>query len=107
MLLHHPALKGNAAGLSWGETRKPIRLTDIHPAAGRQEHGSSGLMVEPFSWELLKKRGVEVAFAWRPRMSSRGVGRRKQLARGLRVVDLSGAWRLREATSIGRSMANS
>ena len=54
--------------------------------------------MEPFSWELLKARGVEVLFLATPHeQSSEWVP--KALERGLRVIDLSGAWRLKEAAN--------
>ena len=54
------------------------------------------LKLEPFSWELLAKRGVEVLFLATPHEQSREWVP-EALARGLRVIDLSGAWRLTEA----------
>jgi N-acetyl-gamma-glutamyl-phosphate reductase len=51
-------------------------------------------MVEPFSWKLLQERGVELLFLATPHEQSRSWAP-EALAHGLRVVDLSGAWRLR------------
>ena len=65
----------------------------MHPQLA-DNNGSSGLLVEPFSWELLKERGVELLFLATPHEQSRSWAP-EALAHGLRVVDLSGAWRLR------------
>ena len=55
LLLHHPALKGRPP-VFVGRDAEPVRLTDIHPQLAGN-NGSGELMVEPFSWDLLKKRG--------------------------------------------------
>jgi N-acetyl-gamma-glutamyl-phosphate reductase len=90
ILLHHPALKGKPP-VFVGRDAEPIRLTDMHPQLAG--NGSSGLMVEPLSWELLKERGVDLLFLATPHEQSRHWVP-EALARGLKVIDLSGAWRL-------------
>jgi N-acetyl-gamma-glutamyl-phosphate reductase len=90
LLLHHPALKGKPP-VFVGRDAEPVRLTDMHPQL--LGNGSAGLIVEPFSWELLQDRGVELLFLATPHEQSRAWVP-EALARGLRVVDLSGAWRL-------------
>ena len=92
LLLHHPALKGRPP-VFVGRDPEPMRLTDLHPQLA-DNNGSSGLLVEPFSWELLQERGVELIFLATPHEQSRSWVP-DALAHGLRVVDLSGAWRLR------------
>src|SRR5271168_5248380 len=94
LLLHHPALKGQPP-VFVGRDPEPVRLTDIHPQLA-DNNGSTALMVEPFSWELLKERGVELIFLATPHEQSRSWVP-DALAHGLRVVDLSAAWRLRVA----------
>src|SRR5580693_8491471 len=49
---------------------------------------------EPFSWSVLKERGVELLFLATPHAVSRELVP-EAIARGLSVVDLSGAWRLK------------
>ena len=101
LLLHHPRLK-NAPPVFAGrvdakdEARGGVPLEEIHPqlAAG---HPTS-LKLEPFSWELLASRGVQVLFLATPHEQSR-VWVPEALARGLRVIDLSGAWRLTDAAN--------
>jgi N-acetyl-gamma-glutamyl-phosphate reductase len=92
LLLHHPGLKGRPP-VFVGRDAEPVRLTDLHPQLAGY-NGSNGLLVEPFSWDLLKERGVELLFLATPHEQSRSWVP-EALARGLRVVDLSGAWRLR------------
>ncbi|HTB95542.1 MAG TPA: N-acetyl-gamma-glutamyl-phosphate reductase [Terracidiphilus sp.] len=100
LLLHHPRLKGKppvfAGRLEEKDVaRGGIALTEIHP----QLAGSAGtgqLKLEPFTWELLAARGVEVLFLATPHEQSREWVP-EALERGLRVIDLSGAWRLTEA----------
>jgi N-acetyl-gamma-glutamyl-phosphate reductase len=50
----------------------------------------------PFSWDVLEKKGVELLFLATPHAVSRDLVP-EAISRGLRVVDLSGAWRLKEA----------
>jgi len=105
LLLHHPRLQGTppvfagrpeskiAAG---DEARAGVPIAEIHP----QLAGSytDGLKLEPFSWELLVNRGVDVLFLATPHEQSREWVP-KALERGIRVIDLSGAWRLTDATN--------
>jgi N-acetyl-gamma-glutamyl-phosphate reductase len=101
LLLHHPRLKGAApVFLGRPETAHaaadlPAPLTAIHPRL-MDNNGSSGMVVERFSWELLEKRGVEVLFLATPHEQSREWVP-EALDRGIKVIDLSGAWRLNEA----------
>jgi N-acetyl-gamma-glutamyl-phosphate reductase len=98
--LHHPCLKGTPPVLAGRLEAKDISggvpLAEIHPQLGGRygEH----LTLEPFSWELLASRNVQVLFLATPHEQSREWVP-EALARGLRVIDLSGAWRLREAAS--------
>jgi N-acetyl-gamma-glutamyl-phosphate reductase len=52
--------------------------------------------LQPFSWATLQKHGVELLFLATPHEASRSLVP-EVLARGLRVIDLSGAWRLKQA----------
>jgi N-acetyl-gamma-glutamyl-phosphate reductase len=97
LLLHHPRLKETPPVFAGrvearDETRGGIPLAEIHPQLAAN-NGSSTLKLEPFSWELLASRGVEVLFLATPHEQSREWVP-EALARGLRVIDLSGAWRL-------------
>src|SRR5579863_9144959 len=100
LLLRHPRLKGKPpvfAGRvdSKDAARGGVPLAEIHPELA-DSHGNGNLKQEPLSWELLQSRGVEVLFLATPHEQSREWVP-EALARGLRVIDLSGAWRLNEA----------
>jgi N-acetyl-gamma-glutamyl-phosphate reductase len=102
LLLRHPRLQGAppvfAGRVDEKDTaRGGIPLSEIHPQLA-DCNGSGNLKLEPFSWELLASRGVEVLFFATPHEQSRAWAP-EALARGLRVIDLSGAWRLNEAAN--------
>jgi len=102
LLLHHPRLAGKPpvfAGRVEGKDleRGGIPLAEIHPQLG-DNNGSSELKLQPFSWELLSDRGVDVLFQATPHEISREVIP-VALSRGIRVIDLSGAWRLTNAAN--------
>ena len=97
LLLHHPRLKGKAPVFAGRVEQKDLArggvpLVEIHPQLAGS-NGTGKLMQEPFSWELLAERGVDVLFLATPHEQSREWVP-EALARGLRVIDLSGAWRL-------------
>ena len=106
LLLHHPRLKGKPpvfAGRS-GAGRPDaslasaaIPLTAIHPRL-MDNNGSASLFVEPFSWELFESRNVDLLFLATPHEQSREWAP-EALKRGIRVIDLSGAWRLDDAAN--------
>jgi N-acetyl-gamma-glutamyl-phosphate reductase len=101
LLLHHPRLKGTPPVFAGrvdakDETRAGVPLAEIHPQLAAS-HPTS-LKLEPFSWELLASRGVQVLFLATPHEQSREWVP-EALARGLRVIDLSGAWRLTNAAN--------
>jgi N-acetyl-gamma-glutamyl-phosphate reductase len=101
LLLRHPALAG-APPLFVGRAEgSPEPLAAVHPqlmdnnGAGL---GPGALTVEPFSWDLLRSRGVEVLFLATPHDQSRKWVP-QALEHGLRIIDLSGAWRLNEPSN--------
>jgi N-acetyl-gamma-glutamyl-phosphate reductase len=102
LLLRHPRLHGKPPVFAGrvdakDQARGGIPLIEIHPQlAGHNGNGS--LMQEPFSWELLEQRGVDVLFLATPHEQSREWAP-EALKRGMRVIDLSGAWRLTDATN--------
>ncbi len=102
LLLHHPRLEGKPPVFAGRvETKDVARggipLSEIHPELVDSK-GSGELKQEPFSWELMKERGVEVLFLATPHEQSREWVP-DALERGIRVIDLSGAWRLTEAAN--------
>jgi N-acetyl-gamma-glutamyl-phosphate reductase len=96
LLLRHPHLQGKppvfAGRLDAKDAAHGIPLTQIHPQLG-DNNGSAALRLEAFSWDLLADRGVDVLFLATPHEQSREWAP-EALKRGLRVIDLSGAWRL-------------
>jgi N-acetyl-gamma-glutamyl-phosphate reductase len=74
--------------------RGGIPLASVHPQLANNK-GNSNLKLEPFSWELLTGRGVKVLFLATPHEQSREWVPHA-LEHGFRVIDLSGAWRLRD-----------
>lgn len=102
LLLHHPRLKGKPP-LFTGRMderdaqRGGIPLGEIHPELADSK-GNGNLRLQPFSWELLADLDVQVLFLATPHEQSRAWVP-EALARGIRVIDLSGAWRLREAAN--------
>jgi N-acetyl-gamma-glutamyl-phosphate reductase len=93
LLLRHPRLAGAGPLFLGREDAARTSLTAIHPQlAGLSQ---DQLCVEPFSWELLATRGVKFLFLATPHEQSREMAP-EALARGLRVIDLSGAWRLED-----------
>jgi N-acetyl-gamma-glutamyl-phosphate reductase len=102
LLLHHPRLKGKPPVFAGRVNEKDVArggvpLGEIHPEL-IDSKGSGALKQEPFSWELLKERGVEVLFLATPHEQSREWVP-DALERGIKVIDLSGAWRLTEAAN--------
>jgi N-acetyl-gamma-glutamyl-phosphate reductase len=102
LLLHHPRLKDHPPVFAGRVDQKDLAhggvpLTEIHPQLG-DNAGATNLKLEPFSWELLSTLGVDVLFLATPHEQSREWVP-EALRRGLRVIDLSGAWRLTDAAN--------
>ena len=99
LLLRHPRLKGKPPVFAGRVDPKDLArggvpLAEIHPQLA-DSNGNGDLKLEPFSWELLASRGVQILFLATPHEQSRKWVP-EALKRGLRVIDLSGAWRLTE-----------
>ncbi len=58
--------------------------------------GNGGYPLQPWSWAELKRRQIELLFLATPHDVSRALVP-EAIAHGMRVVDLSGAWRLQQA----------
>lgn len=67
-------------------------LAEIFPALS----GNGTYPLQPLSWATLKEQGVDLLFLATPHEVSRSLAP-EAISKGLRVVDLSGAWRLRDA----------
>ena len=92
ILLRHPRLEQPLLLRRNGESKGTANLDDIFPALS----GNGGHPLHPLSWPALKQNGVQLLFLATPHEASRALVP-EALAQGLRVIDLSGAWRLKQA----------
>lgn len=99
LLLHHPRLeitrpvflgRSGEAG-----TESTTSLEALHPYLIASNHAESNPIL-PFSWNLIVDLGIEVLFLATPHEQSREWVP-EAIERGVKVIDLSGAWRLKEA----------
>jgi N-acetyl-gamma-glutamyl-phosphate reductase len=67
-------------------------LAIIFPALS----GNGGYPLQPLSWAALKPQGIDLLFLATPHDASRALVP-QAIEQGLRVIDLSGAWRLQQA----------
>ena len=101
LLRRHPALAGKPPVVLGRADSTPEPLAAVHPQLMDNNGtglGPDALRVEPFSWELLRERQTEVLFLATPHEQSREWVP-QALNQGLRIVDLSGAWRLNQSTN--------
>ena len=98
LLLRHPRLAGAPPLFLGREGSSRESLTAIHPQLAGLTPDQ--LCVEPFSWDLLASHGVQTLFLATPHEQSRKLAP-EALAHGLRIVDLSGAWRLEHSAHRG------
>lgn len=96
LLLHHPRLQGQTPIFFGreGDNVETIALTELHPQLA-DNNGSANLKVVPFRWAALREHGIDVVFLATPHEQSRAWVP-DLLAHGVRVIDLSGAWRLEQ-----------
>jgi N-acetyl-gamma-glutamyl-phosphate reductase len=92
ILLRHPHLECPLLLRRATESDASLNLADVFPAIS----GNGGYPLRPLSWPELKRQGVELLFLATPHEVSRTLVP-EAIAQGLRVVDLSGAWRLKQA----------
>lgn len=101
LLMHHPALEGatptflgRADDTGAGAT---TFLEDLHPALTMP--GRTGRhQVLPFHWDRIADLGIEVLFLATPHEQSREWVP-QAIEHGIKIVDLSGAWRLQQANN--------
>jgi N-acetyl-gamma-glutamyl-phosphate reductase len=101
LLLHHPRLRktppiflGRAGE---AETTASTHLEDLHPhlaTPGSRKKNE----VHPFGWQKLADSGTQILFLATPHEQSREWVP-EAIERGIRVIDLSGAWRLHQTTN--------
>ena len=92
ILLRHPGVETPVMLQRSGESAGEVNLADMYPAIS----GNGGYPLQSWSWAELKRREIELLFLATPHEVSRALVP-EAIAHGMRVVDLSGAWRLREA----------
>jgi N-acetyl-gamma-glutamyl-phosphate reductase len=92
ILLRHPRLQKPALLRRAADNGSPADLAEIFPVLS----GNGGYPLQPLSWPALREQGVELLFLATPHEVSRSLVP-EAIAHGLRVIDLSGAWRLKQA----------
>jgi N-acetyl-gamma-glutamyl-phosphate reductase len=91
ILLRHPRMEKPVLLRRNADNGSPSDLADIFPALS----GNGGYPLHSLSWPSLKQQGVELLFLATPHDASRALVP-EAIAQGLRVIDLSGAWRLKQ-----------
>jgi len=91
ILLRHPRLEKPTLLRRTSDNGTPADLADVFPALS----GNGGYPLHSLSWTALKQQGVKLLFLATPHDASRALVP-EAIAQGLRVVDLSGAWRLKQ-----------
>ncbi len=92
LLLRHPRLEKPVLLQRSSQTDNNVNLADVFPVLS----GNGGYPLQALSWSALKRQGVELLLMATPHEASRSLVP-EAMAEGLRVIDLSGAWRLKQA----------
>jgi N-acetyl-gamma-glutamyl-phosphate reductase len=90
ILLRHPRLEKPVL-LRRTADNSASDLAEVFPVLS----GNGGYPLRPLSWPELKQEGAQLLFLATPHEASRALVP-EAIANGLRVVDLSGAWRLKQ-----------
>ena len=96
LLLGHPCVQKPALFRHKPEPGQPTDLAEFYPQISGNGFGQ--LALEPFAWDALKAKGVDILFLCTPHEVSREWAI-EAVDRGYRIVDLSGAWRLKHAAN--------
>jgi N-acetyl-gamma-glutamyl-phosphate reductase len=91
ILLRHPRAETPVMLQRPSEKGASGNLADMYPAIS----GNGGYPLQPLSWAELRRQKIELLFLATPHEVSRALVP-QAISHGLRVIDLSGAWRLRE-----------
>ncbi|HZD93505.1 MAG TPA: N-acetyl-gamma-glutamyl-phosphate reductase [Candidatus Sulfotelmatobacter sp.] len=89
LLARHPKAKKPVLFTRNGEAGTTAKLDELYPHVS----GNGGYPLEPFRWETLRAKGVDVLFLATPHEVSREWVP-EAIQHGVHVIDLSGAWRL-------------
>jgi N-acetyl-gamma-glutamyl-phosphate reductase len=95
LLLRHPHLERPALLRRSSNSDDACNLAEIFPSLS----GNGSYPLHPLSWLALKQQGVELLFLATPHEASRSLVP-EAIAQGFRVIDLSGAWRLKQAQNL-------
>jgi N-acetyl-gamma-glutamyl-phosphate reductase len=93
LLYRHPRSKKPVL-FTRGSEDAPAQLDDVYPHIS----GNGGFPLQPFEWKALREHRVDVLFLATPHEVSREWVP-EAMRHGVRVVDLSGAWRLLQRES--------
>lgn len=96
ILLHHPRVHKPVLLRREADDNHTPDLSEFYPHISGNGYGS--LPLEAFSWRTLKTKGVDVIFLCTPHELSREWAL-EAVDQGFRIVDLSGAWRLKNAAN--------
>ncbi len=97
LLLRHPQVeKPVLLRRASDSANGAVNLADIFPTL----FGNGTYPLDPLNWTSLKKQGIQLLFLATPHEVSRALVP-EAVAEGIRVVDLSGAWRLKQAQHRG------
>jgi N-acetyl-gamma-glutamyl-phosphate reductase len=91
ILLRHPQLEKPVLLRRSADNGNASDLADVFPVLS----GNGGYPLQSLSWPAIKQQGVELLFLATPHEVSRSLVP-EAMARGLRIIDLSGAWRLKQ-----------
>jgi N-acetyl-gamma-glutamyl-phosphate reductase len=91
ILERHPRLEKPVLMRSESNGDGAKDLAEVFPELS----GNGGYPLRPLSWPELRRQGVELLFLATPHEASRSLVP-EAIAQGLRVIDLSGAWRLKQ-----------
>jgi N-acetyl-gamma-glutamyl-phosphate reductase len=89
LLVRHPYAKKPVLFTRNGEAGTTAKLDELYPHVS----GNGGYPLEPFRWETVRSKGVNVLFLATPHEISREWVP-EAIEQGVHVIDLSGAWRL-------------
>jgi len=95
LLLEHPRLAATPPlllGRAEQADSLAVSLTSIHPQLSGLPHADE-LSVVPFDWDLLKREQIDVLFFATPHEQAREAAP-LALKHGIKIIDLSAAWRL-------------
>jgi N-acetyl-gamma-glutamyl-phosphate reductase len=94
LLLGHPKLAGTPPLFLGREDAEALPLTALHPQLSHLP-GADEATVQPFDWKALEREGVNLLFLATPHEHARQLAP-LALARNIKVIDLSAAWRLQQ-----------